>query len=394
MDGDRPNSGNAGRSADAVRTDQLSAPRWSPSQPRDRADFEIAIICALPLEASAVGALFDKRWDDQTYSEALRDSNAYSTGVIGHHNVVLVHMPNMGKIDAATAAAGLQASFQGIQLALVVGICGGAPFGNRLSEDILLGDVVISKGLIQYDLGRQLPNNRFVRKDTLLNNLPRPARKIRTALAKLQTEQGRVWLQNKTSEHLSILRQRLRDDMVTYPGATEDRLFRSSYPHKHHGSLECMICANGDGRDDVCDKAIGMNCEEVKCHERELVFRRRLSQPYNPIVHFGLIASGDTVMRSAEDRDDIATRDGVIAFEMEGAGVWESFPASLVIKGVCDYADSHKSKKWQNYAAATAAAVTKGFLENWNTGMQFQILTGIFYVWRLKWIESVYCTGA
>jgi nucleoside phosphorylase len=139
---------------DAFRADnQLSARRWSPSQPRDRTDFEIAIICALPLEASAVGALFDKRWDDQTYSEALRDSNAYSTGVIGYHNVVLVHMPNMGKIDAATAAAGLQASFQGIQLALVVGICGGAPFGNRLSEDILLGDVVISKGLIQYDLG-------------------------------------------------------------------------------------------------------------------------------------------------------------------------------------------------------------------------------------------------
>src|ERR1700689_4395070 len=145
------NSGNnAGCSAD----DQLSAPRWSPSQPRDRNDFEIAIICALPLEASAVGALFDKLWDDQTYGEAPRDSNAYLTGVIGQHNVVLVHMPNMGKVDAATAATSLQASFQGIQLALVVGICGGVPFGNQLREDILLGDVVISKGLVQYDLGR------------------------------------------------------------------------------------------------------------------------------------------------------------------------------------------------------------------------------------------------
>ena len=262
----------------------------------------------------------------------------------------------------------------------MVGICGGAPFGNQLSEDILLGDVVISNGLVQYDLGRQFPNNRFVRKDSPLDILPRPARNIRTALAKLQTEQDRVWLQNKTSEHLSVLRQRLSDDMVTYPGATEDRLFRSSYPHKHHGPLECAICANSDGRDDICDKAIGMNCEELKCHERELVLRRRLSQPYNPVVHFGLIASGDTVMKSGEDRDDIATRDGVIAFEMEGAGVWENFPASLVIKGVCDYADSHKNKKWQNYAAATAAAVTKGFLENWNTGMQFQILTGILCV--------------
>jgi nucleoside phosphorylase len=130
----------------------------------------------------------------------------------------------------------------------------------------------------------------------------------------------------------------------------------------------------------VCNTAVGLSCEEIKCDEQELVFRRRVSQPYNPAVHFGLIASGDTVMKSGEDRDDISTRDGVIAFEMEGAGMWESFPASLIIKGVCDYADSHKSKKWQNYAAATAAAVTKSFLGNWNwnTSKQFQFFDWYF----------------
>ena len=369
-----PDSENAGSSADAARAyDPHPAPRWNPSPPRDRRDFEIAIICALPLEASVVGALFDKRWDDQIYGKAPRDSNAYSTGVIGPHNIVLVHMPDMGKVAAATAAACLRASFQGIQLALVVGICGAAPFGEQLSEDILLGDVVISEGLVQYDLGRQFPNNRFVRKDTPRDNLPRPGLEIRAALAKLQTEQGRSWLQNKTSGYLRVLRQEL-SDMVTYPGATEDRLFKSTYRHKHHEPLECAICANDDGRDDVCDMAVAMSCEQLKCHQRELVPRVRLSQPSNPVVHFGLIASGDTVMKSGEDRDDIAGRDDVIAFEMEGAGVWESFPGSLVIKGVCDYADSHKSKRWQGYAAATAAAVTKGILENWNTSTQFRSL--------------------
>jgi len=78
-------------------------------------------------------------------------------------------------------------------------------------------------------------------------------------------------------------------------------------------------------------------------------------------------------MKSGEDRDNVAARDGVIAFEMEGAGAWENFYSCLVIKGVCDYADSHKSKRWQNYASATAAAVTKSFLEDWDPGMQFQI---------------------
>src|SRR5882762_1184006 len=98
---------------DGVRTNNKHpAPRWSPSQPNDRTGFETAIICALPLEATTVSALFDKRWDNQTYGKASTDSNAYSTGVIGHHNVVLVHMPNTGKVDAATAAAHLHASFQ------------------------------------------------------------------------------------------------------------------------------------------------------------------------------------------------------------------------------------------------------------------------------------------
>ena len=355
------------------------APRRNPSPPRDRRDFEIAIICALPLEASVVGACFDKQWDDQIYGKALSDSNAYSTGVIGHHNVVLVHMPNMGKVAAATAAACLCASFQGIQLALVVGICGAAPFGKQQSEDILLGDVVISEGLIQYDLGRQFPNNKFVRKDTPRDNLSRPGPNIRAALAKLQTEQGRSWLENKTSENLWILRQRL-SDVVKYPGTTEDRLFQSTYRHKHHNPLECAICASDDGKDDVCDKAIEMSCQQLECDERELVLRARPIQSSNPFIHFGLVGSGDTVMKSGEDRDEIAARDGVIAFEMEGAGVWENFPGSLVIKGVCDYADSHKNKRWQGYAAATAAAVTKGFLENWGTGTQFQALTLILYI--------------
>ncbi|KAL2138812.1 hypothetical protein VTI28DRAFT_6195 [Corynascus sepedonium] len=66
-------------------------------------------------------------------------------------------------------------------------------------------------------------------------------------------------------------------------------------------------------------------------------------------------------MKSGEDRDNIARQEGLIAFEMEGAGVWDSFPC-VMIKGACDYADSHKSKAWQRYAAATAAACTKAFL--------------------------------
>ena len=34
----------------------------------------------------------------------------------------------------------------------------------------------------------------------------------------------------------------------------------------------------------------------------------------------------------------------------------------LIIRGICDYADSHKSKIWKPYAAAVAAAYAKELL--------------------------------
>jgi hypothetical protein len=46
---------------------------------------------------------------------------------------------------------------------------------------------------------------------------------------------------------------------------------------------------------------------------------------------------------------------------MEAAGLMDDFPC-LMVRGICDYADSHKNKYWQPYAAATAAAYAKELL--------------------------------
>ena len=70
------------------------------------------------------------------------------------------------------------------------------------------------------------------------------------------------------------------------------------------------------------------------------------------------------VIKSAIDRDRIAKKEDVIAFEMEGAGVWEEVPC-IVVKVVCDYADCHKHEGWQNFAAATAASAVKAMLERY-----------------------------
>ncbi|KAH7238034.1 hypothetical protein BKA59DRAFT_502576 [Fusarium tricinctum] len=292
-----------------------SLPR--PLRPKDRRGFEIAIICALSLEADAVEALFDHYWDDEDlpFDKESGDPNAYSTGVIGRHNVVLSYMPGMGIANAAAVASNCGKSFLGIKLALVV-------------DEIVLGDVIISDGIIQYDFGRQLPGH-FSRKNTLLDSLGRPNQEIRGVLAKLRSLRHRRQLSVKTVEYLDVLRQE-PELRAEYPGVTEDRLFKASYRHTEDQK----------------------SCKQLGC-SGELVSRSRLEtagvRPM-PAVYFGLMAS-----KNSED---------VIAFEMEGAGVWDSFPC-IVIKGACDYSDSHKSKDWQQYAAAVAAACIKAFLSFW-----------------------------
>ena len=320
-----------------------------PRRPATRADFEIAVICALPIEAEAVDALFDHHWDDDGlhYHKAVGDPNAYSTGAIGRHSVVLAHMPSMGKASAAAVAANCRASFPNVKLALIVGVCGVVPFrpgGGGETAETVLGDVIVSDGVVQYDLGRRLPEQ-FVPKDTLLDTLGRPNTEIRALLAKLKGLRSRKMLQGKMAGYMDVLRGEPELE-AAYPGAAQDKLFEATYHHVRYG----------------------MSCEECAC-DGKLVWRARLEQgDGQPAVHFGLIASGDTVMKSGEDRDGIARKAGVIAFEMEGAGVWDVFPC-VVIKGACDYADSHKTKAWQRYAAATAAACMKAFLGYWVPSM-------------------------
>lgn len=46
---------------------------------------------------------------------------------------------------------------------------------------------------------------------------------------------------------------------------------------------------------------------------------------------------------------------------MEAAGLMLDF-LCIVIRGVCDYADSYKNKQWQGYAALAAALYIKELL--------------------------------
>ncbi|OKO94546.1 hypothetical protein PENSUB_11813 [Penicillium subrubescens] len=117
----------------------------------------------------------------------------------------------------------------------------------------------------------------------------------------------------------------------------DDRLFRSTYTHS--------------GSNDSC----------TDCNIDEVV-TRPARQSKDPQVHYGTIASGNGVMKDARERDEIAERFNVLCFEMEAAGIMNHLPC-IVVRGICNYCDSHKNKEWQGYAALVAAIYAKMLLK-------------------------------
>ncbi len=377
----------------------------SPPAPRTRADFPIAIICALVEEANAVQNMFDQFWSDdgKRYGKVMGDPNAYTLGVIGRHNVVLVHLGEMGNVAASVAAANLKLSFPGIKLALVVGICGVVPFyeDGHSKLQIWLGDIIISTAVVHYDFGRQYPG-RFVRKSALEDSLARASREIRPLVSQLRTRLYRDKISRDIAMYLESIQA--TEQKARYPGSTLDKLYRASYLHKHHEMI--TQCKNCKEEDDPCpqdcyylkcDDVIrqrNMSCENCRvggvdgvlasqaCVEGNIgdgnnstvvypqvtlqdLHPPKLSHSHHPSIHFGRFGSANKVMKSGEDRDALAQAEDIIALEMEAVGVWELFP-TVVIKSACDYADSHKNKDWQKYATMTAAACMRSVLDEWD----------------------------
>lgn len=348
------------------------------SRPTSREEFDIAIICASPLEFDAVSLAFDEFWDEDgdTYGRARGDQNAYTTGRIGKYNVVLALLPNMGKASTAGTAASLRSSYTRLRLAILAGICSGVPYPANDSE-ILLGDVVISKHIVQYDYGSQYPD-KFVMKDTIYDTPGRPNKDIRSLLAIFETEHGLENLQSRTIDFLvqiqQIAKAKGRKFRYEYPGANEDKLFEPAYVHRHQKQLNCDYCESYH----VCRLAITASCEELQCDTKNLVSRQRLRKQqqqhheqenkvmaaHQPQIFLGSVGTGDIVLKSGQDRDRIANTHNLIAFEMEGAGLWDEVPC-IIVKGVSDYADSHKNKGWQPFAAAMAASATKAVISRY-----------------------------
>lgn len=386
---------------DDVITDPIGGSNYRipPRRPDHLGGFQVAIICALTIEADAVQAVFDGIWNDHDQPED--DINAYSTGWIGPHAVVLVHLAGMGKNQAGTAAVHLKRTCKEIKLGLLVGICGGIPSPEKIPE-ILLGDVVVSTRVMQHDLGKQHETG-FISKQTHEQGLPPSNTRIQSFENKLRS----LLVQERLRKlAISYMQELCRAEgplagKFVYPGLNKDKLYRRNYHHKHHDSTACesgKCFPEKLEKADFCESASQTTCADLRCDTQMLIirtrienarhraklYRKRKSAPQakrgipdswsikhptitssEPWIHFGSVASGDTVMKSSKDRDKIAEQYSELrAFEMECTGVWGTLP-TIVIKGVCDYSDSHKNDDWHWYAAGTAAACTKALLSEW-----------------------------
>jgi nucleoside phosphorylase len=293
-------------------------------------DYTVGWVCALPIELAAAEEMLDEEHSDLSRTLGDNDENLYTLGSIGGHNVVIVCLPagRIGNNPAATVATQMRATFKAIRFGLMVGIGGGVPSAET---DIRLGDVVVSQphgafgGVVQYDMGKSTTSG-FSRTGSLNS----PPTILLNAVAKVRAKHMRG--RGSLLEHLSKLVE-LPDFGREIAGP--DALFDAKYDHKE-----------------------GATCE--KCNQDYLIEREGRRQEV--MVHYGTIASGNQVMRSAAERDRVSAELGVVlCFEMEAAGLMNSFPC-LVIRGICDYADSHKNKRWQGYAAGMAAAYAKEVL--------------------------------
>jgi nucleoside phosphorylase len=303
--------------------------------------YTVGWISAISTELVAAMAFLDEEHQKPDFV-AQHDDNVYILGRMGDHNVVIAVLPDGGYgIAAATEVArNLRHSFPSIRIGLMVGIGGGAPTSRH---DIRLGDVVVSSpgqghsGVIQYDFGKTIQNQSF----QITRVLNQPPTLLRTAVNNLQAVHKLRGHQIKGSitEILSKVK-RLRKE-YSPPDASTDRLFNSNVVHAGGKDCEQEIVSFGSGL-------------TVTRAERE-------EDSDDPVIHYGLIASANQLMKDAVARDKLAAEKDVLCFEMEAAGLMDHFPC-LVIRGICDYSDTHKNKAWQGYSAMTASAYAKELL--------------------------------
>ncbi|KAK6223382.1 hypothetical protein LQW54_000500 [Pestalotiopsis sp. IQ-011] len=304
----------------------------SPASVLDPKEYTVAWIAPLEIEAQAAMHMLDARHQGK-FPVSRGDDYVYRAGEICGHKVVIATLPagqEYGTGSAAALASQLKKFFPNLWFALLVGVAAGLPdLSQNPPRDIRLGDVLVglaegdSAGLIAYDLGKETEEGfQSLRYGHVLATTE-PI--VRSAIGNIKMEAP-------------------NDALMFLP-------FFETMRDKEH--------AKGNFDDPGQQRDI-LYIDRVEDEDRPI---ERIARPPSKRtrVWYGPIGSGDKLLESAQKRKELRDRFGVIGLEMEAAGAVNRIPVG-VIRGVCDYGDSHKNKEWQPYAAAMAAAYAKAVL--------------------------------
>lgn len=292
----------------------------------------IAIFCALTYEAVAVKYTLEEEYECRPQGVGPK-KYVYSYGRIAEHKVVIARPHQMGTVEAAHCATAVSQQFPNVRLALMVGIGAGIP--SLPKHDIRLGDLAISiprdghPGVIQYDFVK------YEQESVVLKGcLNKPPPILISADMSLQEDE---MMQRRPLKR--ILRKITSNQMFARPIA-DDILFDEGFHH--------------------IDK--GPNCSGCEAASEKEIVLRAPRPDHQPTIHRGLILSGNGVVKNPQDRRSLRRdQTDAICFEMEAAGIMDEIPC-LIVRGICDYADTHKQDSWHHYAAAVAAAYCKALL--------------------------------
>jgi nucleoside phosphorylase len=303
-------------------------------------DYTIGWICAITVEYVAARLFLDAIHAAPEFVSR-NDNNHYTLGRIKRHNVVIAVLPDgeYGTSSSASVATHMLHTFPNVRVGLMVGVGGGAPSERH---DIRLGDIVVSAprngrgGVFQYDFGKSIQNQSF-QHTRFLNQ---PPTVIRTAVKGLMARHETGHQLQESINSILKKHPKLRKK-YQLPDSSHDRLYKTTAAHPLDNDTDCT---------EVCKDFSDLKLRVERDENED-----------TPVIHYGLIASADQLMKDAILRDKLASEKDVLCFEMEAAGLMNHFPC-LVIRGICDYSDTHKNKHWQGYAATAAAAYAKDLL--------------------------------
>ncbi len=290
----------------------------------------IGIITALPKEYAAVFILLENK-NDKYKIPGQGAGRRYCLGEILSeegikHNLVLTTV-GMGNNIASTRASLLLEHFPNVKSIIMVGIAGGVPnpSKDKVDDHVRLGDIVVSNeyGVIQYDFIKQEIQ------DITYRTPPRsPSASLLEAVRYLEAEEivGNCPWEKYIDQALSQLK-------IHRPSEDKDILYDSENQNKVVSHPEDPKRVNGQ-----------------------------------PRVFIGPIASANVLQKDPNARDKLHEKFRVKAIEMEASGIadatWNHEVGYLVVRGICDYCDSHKNDDWQQYAAVVAAAYTRALIES------------------------------